>query len=60
LSGSGAMVDMFVSEATGVVKLPTARVETTNTHGTGCTLASSIAAALAKQAGGWASLSAHA
>lgn len=39
--------DYFVTEA-GAVALPAARVSTKNTHGTGCTLSSAIAAGLAK------------
>ncbi|MCX7318845.1 MAG: bifunctional hydroxymethylpyrimidine kinase/phosphomethylpyrimidine kinase [Hyphomicrobiales bacterium] len=41
--------DYFVTDA-GTVALPSARVLTTNTHGTGCTLSSAIAAELAKGA----------
>jgi hydroxymethylpyrimidine/phosphomethylpyrimidine kinase len=39
--------DYFVT-ATGAVALPASRVVTKNTHGTGCTLSSAIAACLAK------------
>lgn len=39
--------DYFVTE-TGAVALPASRVVTKNTHGTGCTLSSAIAAGLAK------------
>jgi hydroxymethylpyrimidine/phosphomethylpyrimidine kinase len=41
--------DYFVTDA-GVTALPSARVHTKNTHGTGCTLSSAIAAELAKGA----------
>lgn len=45
--GSGAQsIDYFVTSGTTLV-LPAPRVETPNTHGTGCTLSSAIAAALA-------------
>jgi hydroxymethylpyrimidine/phosphomethylpyrimidine kinase len=40
-------VDILV-EANAVVRLAAARVDTSNTHGTGCTLSSAIAAGLAK------------
>ncbi|MBR0568554.1 bifunctional hydroxymethylpyrimidine kinase/phosphomethylpyrimidine kinase [Azoarcus sp. L1K30] len=36
-----------------MVELPAPRVETRNTHGTGCTLSSAIAALLPRQAGGF-------
>lgn len=39
--------DLLV-DATGVVRLAVARIDTVNTHGTGCTLSSAIAAGLAK------------
>jgi len=47
LSGSSGLVDVLYD---GVEwhELPSSRVETRNTHGTGCTLASAIAAELAK------------
>jgi hydroxymethylpyrimidine/phosphomethylpyrimidine kinase len=46
--GSGAQsIDYFVTADT-TLALPAPRVETRNTHGTGCTLSSAIAAALAK------------
>jgi hydroxymethylpyrimidine/phosphomethylpyrimidine kinase len=46
--GSGAeSVDLLV-EATAVTRLAADRVATANTHGTGCTLSSAIAAGLAK------------
>jgi hydroxymethylpyrimidine/phosphomethylpyrimidine kinase len=48
LAGSEEIVDFFAT-AEGVVRLPQATIETQNTHGTGCTLASTIAANLAKQ-----------
>jgi hydroxymethylpyrimidine/phosphomethylpyrimidine kinase len=40
-------VDLLVN-ATQVIRLATARIATENTHGTGCTLSSAIAAGLAK------------
>ena len=40
-------VDLLLDE-TGLHRLPARRVETRNTHGTGCTLSSAIAAGLAK------------
>jgi hydroxymethylpyrimidine/phosphomethylpyrimidine kinase len=40
-------VDLFLDE-TGLHRLPARRVATRNTHGTGCTLSSAIAASLAK------------
>ncbi len=46
--GSGPeSIDLFV-DANGMVRLTAARVATRNTHGTGCTLSSAIAAELAK------------
>jgi hydroxymethylpyrimidine/phosphomethylpyrimidine kinase len=46
--GSGPeSVDLLV-EPNAVARLPAARVATNNTHGTGCTLSSAIAAGLAK------------
>jgi hydroxymethylpyrimidine/phosphomethylpyrimidine kinase len=46
--GSGAeSVDLLV-EADTVLRLPAGRIATKNTHGTGCTLSSAIAAGLAK------------
>ena len=46
--GSGAeSVDLFVDK-NGIVQLAAPRVATRNTHGTGCTLSSAIAAELAK------------
>jgi hydroxymethylpyrimidine/phosphomethylpyrimidine kinase len=46
--GSGAeSVDLLVRRD-GVVRLAAGRIETKNTHGTGCTLSSAIAAGLAK------------
>jgi hydroxymethylpyrimidine/phosphomethylpyrimidine kinase len=38
----------FLVEPTRVTKLAATRVDTRNTHGTGCTLSSAIAAGLAK------------
>jgi hydroxymethylpyrimidine/phosphomethylpyrimidine kinase len=43
----GDAVDLFV-DAREVVELPAPRIDTPNTHGTGCSLASAIAASLAK------------
>jgi hydroxymethylpyrimidine/phosphomethylpyrimidine kinase len=40
-------VDLFL-DASGLQRLPAPRVITRNTHGTGCTLSSAIAAGLAK------------
>lgn len=40
-------VDLLV-HAGGVTRLPAARIDTPNTHGTGCTLSSAIAAGLAR------------
>ncbi|MFC0220766.1 bifunctional hydroxymethylpyrimidine kinase/phosphomethylpyrimidine kinase [Pseudochelatococcus lubricantis] len=40
-------VDLLV-DAAGIVRLPAPRVATQNTHGTGCTLSSAIAAGLAR------------
>lgn len=45
--GGDPMVDLLVSAA-GTLELPCRRVETKHTHGTGCTLASAIAAGLAQ------------
>ena len=46
--GSGPeSVDLLV-EPNAVIRLPAARIATANTHGTGCTLSSAIAAGLAK------------
>ena len=42
-------VDILIDEA-GELRLAAPRVETSNTHGTGCTLSSAIAAELAKGA----------
>ena len=43
------LIDIFYNRETGeVVELSTRRVETRNTHGTGCTLSSALAAQLAK------------
>lgn len=46
--GHGAESTDYLISADQVVALPAPRVATTNTHGTGCTLSSAIAAALAK------------
>ena len=48
--GAGDSPDLLMSEA-GHVWLPGRRYETKNTHGTGCTLSSAIAAELAKNHG---------
>ena len=49
--GTGAeSVDLLV-EPTAFTRLPAARIATQNTHGTGCTLSSAIAAGLAKGVG---------
>ncbi len=46
--GSGAeSVDLLV-DAGGVTRLAAGRIDTRNTHGTGCTLSSAVAAGLAK------------
>src|SRR5262245_41580429 len=46
--GSGPeSVDLLI-EPNAIMRLPAARVATSNTHGTGCTLSSAIAAGLAK------------
>ncbi len=47
--GGSESVDLLVS-ADGILRLAAARVATRNTHGTGCTLSSAIAAGLAKGA----------
>ena len=50
--GSGRQsVDLFVEAGGGVARLAGRRVATKNTHGTGCTLSSAIAAGLAKGLG---------
>jgi hydroxymethylpyrimidine/phosphomethylpyrimidine kinase len=46
--GSGAESVDFLIESNAVVRLAAERVATENTHGTGCTLSSAIAAGLAK------------
>jgi hydroxymethylpyrimidine kinase/phosphomethylpyrimidine kinase len=48
LAGSEEIIDFFATSE-GVVQLPQITIKTTNTHGTGCTLASTIAANLARQ-----------
>jgi hydroxymethylpyrimidine/phosphomethylpyrimidine kinase len=45
---SGAESVDFLAEPNAVVRLAAERIATTNTHGTGCTLSSAIAAGLAK------------
>ena len=45
--GGAESVDLLV-DAAGCLRLAASRIETRNTHGTGCTLASAIAAGLAK------------
>ena len=49
---AGEMAVDIYADADGVVALPARRVTTTNTHGTGCTLSSAIAA-LRPQRPGW-------
>jgi hydroxymethylpyrimidine/phosphomethylpyrimidine kinase len=53
LEGSDEITDVFATRGEGgdtlLSRLPTERVLTSNVHGTGCTLASAIAATLAKQ-----------
>jgi hydroxymethylpyrimidine/phosphomethylpyrimidine kinase len=44
---AGDPVDVLVEQSGRVTRLPTTRIATRNTHGTGCTLASAIAAGLA-------------
>jgi hydroxymethylpyrimidine/phosphomethylpyrimidine kinase len=46
--GSGPESVDLLADASGIVRLAAARVATRNTHGTGCTLSSAIAAELAK------------
>lgn len=46
--GKGAESVDFLVEPTGVTRLPAMRIATANTHGTGCTLSSAVAAGLAK------------
>ncbi len=46
--GSGAESVDLLADKNGVVRLAVARIATRNTHGTGCTLSSAIAAELAK------------
>lgn len=48
-SASPLLVDVFYNNETGeIIKLESPRIDTKNTHGTGCTLSSAIAAHLAK------------
>jgi hydroxymethylpyrimidine/phosphomethylpyrimidine kinase len=50
--GTGAVcTDLFLDAETVLAELTAPRVETKNTHGTGCTLSSAIAAGLAKGLG---------
>jgi hydroxymethylpyrimidine/phosphomethylpyrimidine kinase len=49
--GTGAESVDFLVEPTAFTRLPAARIATQNTHGTGCTLSSAIAAGLAKGVG---------
>jgi hydroxymethylpyrimidine/phosphomethylpyrimidine kinase len=43
------LVDYFYNaEDNTITKLPSRRIETPNTHGTGCTLSSALAAAIAR------------
>jgi len=46
--GQGAESIDYLFAADGIVKLPAPRIATRNTHGTGCSLSSAIAAGLAK------------
>jgi hydroxymethylpyrimidine/phosphomethylpyrimidine kinase len=46
--GTGAEAVDFLVDGNGVTRLAVARITTRNTHGTGCTLSSAIAAGLAK------------
>jgi hydroxymethylpyrimidine/phosphomethylpyrimidine kinase len=46
--GAGAESVDLLLDATGLTRLAAGRIETRNTHGTGCTLSSAIAAGLAK------------
>jgi hydroxymethylpyrimidine/phosphomethylpyrimidine kinase len=48
--GSGAAVDILVTPA-GTVRLESPRIDTPNTHGTGCTLSAAIAALMAQGIG---------
>ena len=48
--GEGEKAVDILIDATGELRLEAPRVKTTNTHGTGCTLSSAIAAELAKGA----------
>lgn len=49
---SDCLTDVFYNAETGkILRLTSPKVETLNTHGTGCTLSSAIAACLAKGAG---------
>mmetsp|Transcript_30654 Transcript_30654/g.93795 ORF Transcript_30654/g.93795 Transcript_30654/m.93795 type:complete len:532 (-) Transcript_30654:238-1833(-) len=43
------MVDVFVDAEHGIVELRYDRIDTSNTHGAGCTLAAAVAAELSKQ-----------
>jgi hydroxymethylpyrimidine/phosphomethylpyrimidine kinase len=45
--GLGDVLVDVVIDGNRVIELPTPRIQTTNTHGTGCTFASAIAAGLA-------------
>lgn len=49
LYGADVLVDMFYNaESDRILRLASPKIETVNTHGTGCTLSSAIAAYLAK------------
>ena len=51
LEGADVLVDIFYNaESDKILRLPSPKVETVNTHGTGCTLSSAIAAFLARGA----------
>jgi hydroxymethylpyrimidine/phosphomethylpyrimidine kinase len=49
--GEGAEAVDLLIDASGTTRLAAPRISTTNTHGTGCTLSSAIAAGLAKDLG---------
>jgi hydroxymethylpyrimidine/phosphomethylpyrimidine kinase len=47
-AGGGASDDLLLEAGGAMLRLPAARIETPNTHGTGCTFSSAIAAHLAR------------